>query len=701
MKRKLVLALVLLVLFGLCSEKSSASLGAVSPQVNITDSDIIPIKSITPIEGGNVTPPGVIEIAFSEVSLIGASFAVPETLKDDISSFRETIPRSVIEQLPVKLPSDSFLLATADSFYVVFAEHTDKGLARVEGWLLPTQIRLLGINASVVVAKSALFEKDGSPATLSEILANPEKYKFKLVKVNAYRKQISVLYDPDEPPYVEFPLAIGYLSEKPVELAIARKALERAKDMVFRIDEELVRDLLEFREPQGLWLFNFEYEHWYESQAVTNGIVIPSSHPIFTLFEQSIPVLGLLKAGSIILYDVKTDLPYEDVRSIIELKENGEKYLGKVIKLTANCYGGYISVQEVIEHNTPCGEDQAYVPDTGCINLVTDMRLEGFIAWNDVSVPPKRDELLLMVGVSSFHQDKQFVKASGSFELVGKVISSKEISASLPEDIALIIYDARKVGEIEFEKLAVQVKDEVKSRVGELHWALQNIYPYQKSPEIPFKIPKKVFWPKSPIFVTTPKELPEIVVEKNFSIGINTADAPISLNISNSHISNLSIKLKEVIRNVTIYFEKIDEKPPEVSSPPGLVYAYYKIDVNISETSIEKADITFWVLKEWLATQGATKDGVVMLRYHDGEWLRLPTRAIGENSTHFKFLAETPGFSIFAIAVETPTTTAVVTTPITSPIPTPTPTPKPTPGFEAIFAIAGLIAVSYLIRKKS
>ncbi|MEM2370892.1 MAG: PGF-pre-PGF domain-containing protein [Candidatus Bathyarchaeia archaeon] len=229
-----------------------------------------------------------------------------------------------------------------------------------------------------------------------------------------------------------------------------------------------------------------------------------------------------------------------------------------------------------------------------------------------------------------------------------------EISDSLPEGVALIIYGARKVGEMDFERLVAQVKDEIKGRVGELHWALQDIYPYQKPPEIPFRIPRKVFWPKAPIFITTPKELPEIVIDRNFTIRIDVADAPINLNISNSLISNVSVRLRETIRNVTIYFEKLVEKPPEVPSPPGLVYAYHKIDVNVPEASIEKADITFWVLKEWLATQGATKDDVVMLRYHGGEWLRLPTRAIGENATHFKFTAETPGFSIFAVAITVP-----------------------------------------------
>ena len=35
-----------------------------------------------------------------------------------------------------------------------------------------------------------------------------------------------------------------------------------------------------------------------------------------------------------------------------------------------------------------------------------------------------------------------------------------------------------------------------------------------------------------------------------------------------------------------------------------------------------------------------------------------------------------------------------------TPAPSPTPTPAPTPGFEAIFTIAGLLAVAYLLRRR-
>ena len=54
----------------------------------------------------------------------------------------------------------------------------------------------------------------------------------------------------------------------------------------------------------------------------------------------------------------------------------------------------------------------------------------------------------------------------------------------------------------------------------------------------------------------------------------------------------------------------------------------------------------------------------------------------------------------------TPTPTPVVPTPTPTPEPTPTPTPTPEPlipripGFEAVFAIVGLLAVAYLIRRR-
>jgi PGF-CTERM protein len=48
----------------------------------------------------------------------------------------------------------------------------------------------------------------------------------------------------------------------------------------------------------------------------------------------------------------------------------------------------------------------------------------------------------------------------------------------------------------------------------------------------------------------------------------------------------------------------------------------------------------------------------------------------------------------------TPTPTPVITPTPTPVVPTPTPTPTPTPGFEAVFALAGLLGVAYLVARK-
>jgi PGF-pre-PGF domain-containing protein len=646
----------------------AASLGFVNPNVAVTDEGgfaltiyTAPVMSVRAnvtvtasflgdlqYQGSTATSYGTIEvkIGFPTVSISGASFAVPETLKDDVSSYRNTIPEDVLKLLPVALPNESFILATHQKdVFLVFANESDKGLAYVDGWRLPQNISLAGMSIGVIVAKSVTFEKEGTPTTISEILANPDNYKFKLVRISADRRQASILYDHDGQPHIWLPVTVGYLVEKPSkQLDVLRALLNRTSDFVFKLDERFIRSFLK-EENESLWLFNFEYEYWYDVPSVTNGIVIPRDHPIFKLINQSMPVIGRFAGlgGKVVLYDVKTDIPYEEVSLVSELKANSSKYVNKTVKIVANCYGGYISVQEVL---------RKYADK----DIPVDVRLEGLAAWNDVSVPPKREELLLSAGASSFHQDKPFVNVTGVFELIGKVVSTREISDSLQEDVALLICWAKKLGEIDFEKLAQQVKEEIKGGVGELYWALQDIYPYKAQPSIPYKVPSRVFSPKAPIFVENPREVPEICVEKNFTINIAVAapEAPIKLNITNSIVSNISITLKETVRNVTIFFEKLVEKPPDVPEPPGLVYAYHEISISISEEAIKEANITFWVLKQWLTTHKVAVENVVMLRYHAGEWVNLQTRVIGENVTHYKFIAETPGFSTFAIIPEFP-----------------------------------------------
>ncbi|MEM2271722.1 MAG: PGF-pre-PGF domain-containing protein, partial [Archaeoglobaceae archaeon] len=99
---------------------------------------------------------------------------------------------------------------------------------------------------------------------------------------------------------------------------------------------------------------------------------------------------------------------------------------------------------------------------------------------------------------------------------------------------------------------------------------------------------------------------------------------------------------------------------------------------------------------------------VILLKWNGKQWIELPTKFLSSDGKYNYYEATTESFSLFA-AVLKPSEAPIQTTPsisvatpeTTQPIAT-TPAEKPfIPGFEAIFAIAGLLAVSYLIRRKN
>jgi PGF-pre-PGF domain-containing protein/PGF-CTERM protein len=177
----------------------------------------------------------------------------------------------------------------------------------------------------------------------------------------------------------------------------------------------------------------------------------------------------------------------------------------------------------------------------------------------------------------------------------------------------------------------------------------------------------------------------------------------------------LKLKAKEVAKNVQVIVSKIQDLPASIGKPAGIVYAYFEISPISDEKAEFEGTVNFSIEKSWLSEKGISSESVKLARYNN-TWEILKTEKVSEDSERIYYKAEIPGFSVFAViaapaATPTPQTTPATPvatptptpTPVMTPIPaaTPTPTPKPpTPGFEAIFAIAGLIAVAYLLRKK-
>ncbi|MEM4945216.1 MAG: S8 family serine peptidase [Archaeoglobaceae archaeon] len=163
--------------------------------------------------------------------------------------------------------------------------------------------------------------------------------------------------------------------------------------------------------------------------------------------------------------------------------------------------------------------------------------------------------------------------------------------------------------------------------------------------------------------------------------------------------------------NAKLRIEKKKELPSDIPAPSGVVALILSIDPTLSTKANLSGRIQFGIPIEEIKAKGFDPNlvAVVLLKWNGKEWIELPTKFIGSDGKYNYYEATTESFSLFA-AVLKPLETPIQTTPVTPTTPptivvtTPTTTPaeKPfIPGFEAIFAIAGLLAVSYLIRRKN
>ena len=598
-------------------------------------------------KGSNATSTGTIEVEagvlFPKVVMKGASFTIPESMKGNITDYISQMPEEVRNKLPFPIPTTGFFIVSEENLFLVLANRCDKGFATVEGWTLPVNISLNGKSFNVILAENVSIEKDGEPATLSEVLANPENYTFKLVKISAFRSQVSIIYDPDDGSTGVIPITLGFLTEQPENVTeLIRNAIRKGRSLIENPSITILENILR-EKGKRLPLFNYdEYGYWMRCLAETDGIVLPSSSQIMSVLQLPPAVKSLIQHYKLpILYDVKTSLEYENVSSIMDVKENPERFIGKVICLSSNGVGGTISIQESVREAT--GEE-----------IPADILLEGMIAWNNLSLPPEREELLALFGACNMHQDAVINTSDGVFRYVGRIVSASQVDDSLPPDmLALVIYQKKRIGDINYEALAESAKEQIESKLKEAYFVLTNFMENPPS-NIPAKPPERVINPQRSIDVASPEDLPKtlrISVRAEIHVRFARPNVPIGLAIENSTISRLELRLKEAQSNLNITIEKLAEKPPELPKPEGHVWAYIEISVEVPDEAIDEAKIEFWLPKEWIQTHGAASDEVALLRYYGGEWHKLSTEIVGENSTHIRYAAETPGFSTFAITL--------------------------------------------------
>mgnify|MGYP000377273035 CR=1 FL=1 len=204
-----------------------------------------------------------------------------------------------------------------------------------------------------------------------------------------------------------------------------------------------------------------------------------------------------------------------------------------------------------------------------------------------------------------------------------------------------------------------------------------------------------------------------------------------TIELDDEYLTNITIKAKEDkdVEFTNIYVNV--SKELSISHPPGIVYRYLNITADnlTGSVDVDWLKLNFRVNKSWIAANADNNTTAISLFWYDyinGSWAEQNTTEIGEGDSKVYYTAIKTSFGTFAICAPLklgreqsqlsvpedvvmpvtplPTFTSAYTPPTTTtPTPKPLPTPLPKPrqsGFEVVFAVIGLLAVMFLLRRK-
>ena len=144
-------------------------------------------------------------------------------------------------------------------------------------------------------------------------------------------------------------------------------------------------------------------------------------------------------------------------------------------------------------------------------------------------------------------------------------------------------------------------------------------------------------------------------------------------------------------------------------TPEGEVYQLMNILVGNerfeSESNINGASINFRVSKSWVEENNIDVSTITINRFHGEEWNALVTEMTSEDEEYYYFTAVTPGFSLYAITGDRLGAVAITPAEVEE---TGTVTgdeqtedvKKSTPGFEGVFALLGILASVFFVKKR-
>ena len=408
--------------------------------------------------------PQLPQLPISQFSKEGAIFSIPESLRDDVDEIRGEIS-TILEQYG--MPTYSLLLLTNEGYYLLFyKERPSIGCWKVEGVKIDRKFSLSNKEVTVGVATS-ISSKPASSISLDNLIENPRSYLYSCVNVKGYANKISILYDPDEYPEVELPITSGIISKSKL-IEIFKEISANARESIKSRDIENIRK--RYLASNAFLFANFKTRFWTSSSEELEGIAIGKDDLEFLQGYNISNVYLLDKAYLLYVYQEKFDVvEAEDVKDVLS---RFSSLKGKVVSFKARGIGVKVSLQEFLEESTSCGED--YFPvDDECVNLIFDVMLHGFALFDEDAASTK--DILLALGASSHHQDKPVESDVGvgklnvrEYEIVGKLVSGKEIDEKLPDAPILVIFEMRKIRDLTKDEIEEQIRNVIEAKVKQL-----------------------------------------------------------------------------------------------------------------------------------------------------------------------------------------------------------------------------------------
>jgi len=133
-------------------------------------------------------------------------------------------------------------------------------------------------------------------------------------------------------------------------------------------------------------------------------------------------------------------------------------------------------------------------------------------------------------------------------------------------------------------------------------------------------------------------------------------------------VSTITIESEADISRALIIAERVRSLPGSITLPEPETYQYLAITpYRLEDADFDEATISFHVPVGYLSAMGKETTDVALMRYVDGQWVRLKTTLIKEEGGRAYYEAATPGFSVFAIVLEKDG--ATVAAPVSTPAP--------------------------------